>query len=250
MCIILTKPKGIAAPNWDSVVTSCNNNPDGFAVVWHRAGMAEPEIKRTLNKNEFLEYFKPICSDTSASWVLHARIKSAGSIKLENCHCWKDSNTGLVFCHNGTLSLKAHADMTDSETFFRHLYIPAILGGGDANAVVEAVIGASKFAFMTKDGDIVTHGKYVTDAAYPGVQFSNSSYKPYVPTSTKWGNYKNYGGYAYADDYSWEDYDYLYPSHSYNEKKVTRKDVSKLLLANHSWHFYRPNSVSAGKNSK
>lgn len=253
MCIILTKPKGIKSPSWSSVVTSCKQNPDGFAVAWHREGMARPEVKRTLDQKEFLEYMKPITEDDAVSWILHARIKSAGSIKLENCHCWRDEATDLVFCHNGTLSLKAHADMTDSETFFRHLYIPAVRGGGDADAVVEAVIGSSKFAFMKKDGSIVTYGKYVTDAAYPGVQFSNSTYKEYTYSYSK--TY-SYGGYPYTttknkSKYKWDDYAYDYDDYWQGTSAPAKttapapKAESPLLLAHHGWHFFKPNKPAS-----
>ena len=32
-----------------------------------------------------------------------------------------------------------------------------------------------------EDGSIVTYVRYVTDKGYPGVQFSNGSYKEYKP---------------------------------------------------------------------
>lgn len=269
MCIILTKPKGIKAPSWDSITNSCTRNPDGFAVAWFKEGMSEPEIKRTLNKKEFLDYMKPIHEQgENVSWILHARIKSAGSVKLENCHCWRDEKTGLVFCHNGTLTLKPHGDMTDSETFFRYLYVPAVLGGGSADAVVEAVIGSSKFAFMKKDGSIVTHGTYVTDPEFPGVQFSNSTYKAYTATKTKayTGSYyagSGYNGSYYSGDYGPDDYDpYSWDDYGYgdSEEDIPGSGVpavseprrvkvatggTKLLLAHHGWHFFRPNSKSA-----
>lgn len=257
MCIILTKPKGIKSPSWDSVVTSCDRNPDGFSVAWYKDGMECPTIKRTLNKKEFLEYMKPITEDDNISWILHARIKSVGPITLDNCHCWRDESTGLIFCHNGTLSIKAHGGMTDSETFFRNLYIPAINGGGDGAHVVEAIIGSSKFAFMKKDGSIVTYGNYVTDKEFPGVQFSNSTYKP-IPATKSTSKY-SYGGYSYTSSYNYNsawngcsDYDYDDENWYWNAKygkacesvepaKTTVSNMSGLLLAHHGWHFFRAN---------
>lgn len=252
MCIVITKPSGIKSPNWECITQSCTANPDGFAISWFKEGMEQPEVKRTMNRKDFLEYFKPITEDDSISWMLHARIRSAGSIKLENCHCWRDPNTGLVFCHNGTLSIKPNGDMTDSETFFRHLYIPAVLGGGDGNAVVEACIGSSKFAFMKKNGEIVTYGKYVEDAQYPGVKFSNGSYKVHkTPTTTK--TYTNYwgGGYGgwdmddYDDEYGYYDYSGAVTSTTSKaqyKKPEETKQAHSFLIAHHGWHFFRPNS--------
>lgn len=249
MCIILTKPKGIKSPSWQSIVTSCERNPDGFAVAWHKAGMERPEINRTLSKKDFLEYMKPIVEDDNISWILHARIKSVGPINLENCHCWRDEKTELIFCHNGTLSITASAGMTDSETFFRHLYLPVVQGGGNGNQVVEAVIGSSKFAFMKKDGEIVTYGKYVTDAEFPGVQFSNATYKS-IPKSSASSYYKSYGYYNYGSDYDdyYDYYDYEGSDYGYSKKydKEPKSTVcgggNRLLLAHHGWQFFRPNS--------
>lgn len=267
MCIILTKPKGIKSPSWDSVVTSCDRNPDGFAVAWYKDGMECPTIKRTLDKKEFLEYMKPITEDDNISWIMHARIKSVGPITLDNCHCWRDESTGLIFCHNGTLSIQAHGGMTDSETFFRNLYIPAVNGGGNGAHVVEAIIGSSKFAFMKKDGSIVTYGNYVTDKDYPGVQFSNSTYK-HIPAAkstskysyggydykgykynTAWNGsaygYLDYGyNYGYADDDADEDWYWSKHSKDYagtEPAKTTVANTGDLLLAHHGWHFFRAN---------
>jgi hypothetical protein len=264
MCIILTKPKGIKSPSWNSIVTSCERNPDGFAVAWHKAGMERPEVKRTLDKKEFLEYMKPITEDDNTSWVLHARIKSVGPINIENCHCWRDERTDLIFCHNGTLSIKAHGGMTDSETFFRNLYIPAVNGGGDGAHVVEAIIGSSKFAFMKKDGSIVTYGTYVTDKDYPGVQFSNGSYKEYKAPATTISKKYSYGGYgnsykAYYDydyDYGYDEDEYDWRAYGYAQtepepaKTTTSTSGSKLLLAHHGWHFFRSSNNAKASDAK
>jgi hypothetical protein len=154
--------------------------------------------------------------------------------------------------------------MTDSETFFRNLYIPAVNGGGDGAHVVEAIIGSSKFAFMKKDGSIVTYGTYVTDKDYPGVQFSNGSYKEYKPAVTTTKSKYSYGGYsnsykAYYDynyDYDYDDDAYDWRAYGYAQpepepaKTTTSTSGSKLLLAHHGWHFFRSSNNAKASDSK
>jgi hypothetical protein len=154
--------------------------------------------------------------------------------------------------------------MTDSETFFRNLYIPAVNGGGDGAHVVEAIIGSSKFAFMKKDGSIVTYGTYVTDAEYPGVQFSNGSYKEYKAPATTISKKYSYGGYgssykAYYDydyDYGYDDDAYDWRAYGYAQtepepaKTTTSTGGSKLLLAHHGWHFFRSSNNAKASDAK
>ena len=206
MCIILTKPKGVTPPDMKYVVQCCKSNPHGFSVAWHKDGMPCPTIYKTMKENELVEYIKnnKLSEDPSISWMLHARIMSVGKVSLANCHCWREPRLGLTFCHNGTLSIREHGEMTDSETFFRNIFVPCMLGGGNMDDVVQAIIGSSKFAFMRDDGTIKTYGHYVADPDIPGCLFSNSTYKPYVytaPIKSSWG-LSNWGlGYGGGDLY-------------------------------------------------
>lgn len=190
MCIIAIKPREVAYPSYKRVRTMCENNNDGFAIVWHVKG--EPVRNyRTLNEKKFLKKYNEITSTYKAkdvSLFIHARIKTHGTQKLENCHGWIEDKIGLAFAHNGILSIKNRDDMTDSETFFRDIFAPVFeIGGWEAGErAIKACIGTSKFCFMDMYGNIVHYGNYLKGD--DGVLYSNDSYMEH-----SWSRYGVHG---------------------------------------------------------
>ena len=178
MCIIAIKPREVAYPSYKRVKNMCENNSDGFAIVWHVNG--EPVRNyRTLNEKKFLKKYNEITSTYKAkdvSLFIHARIKTHGTQKLENCHGWIEDKIGLAFAHNGILSIKNRDDMTDSETFFRDIFAPIFeIGGWDAGErAIKACIGTSKFCFMDMYGNLIHYGNYIKGD--DGILYSNDSY--------------------------------------------------------------------------
>ena len=178
MCIIIAKARKQQGPTWDAIQTATRRNPDGFALAYSLGKGKEPRIIRSMKRAEVLDVLKGIVNRKAASWILHARIATHGSKRIENCHCWQDADTGLIFAHNGILSVRPEGDMTDSETAFRRLLVPAMqVGGGDAfNAAISAIIGFSKFAVMDHTGEIYLYGSYLEKKE---ASYSNDTYKPY-----------------------------------------------------------------------
>ena len=196
MCIICIKKRGVKFPSMETVKTMCDNNNHGFALVYNYG--QGTKIFRTLNEANFLAEYKRVkkrCSAKKTSLFIHARIKTHGTQRVENCHGWHDDECGLVFAHNGILTGVANRDdMTDSETFFRDLFLPAYAVGGwnIAKRAIQAIIGTSKFVFMDSYGTISHFGDYIEDE---GLLYSNTSYVPYVPryTTRQWSPlYNNY----------------------------------------------------------
>ena len=191
MCIIAIKPREVAYPSYKRVKNMCENNSDGFAIVWHVKG--EPVRNyRTLNEKKFLKKYNEITSTYKAkdvSLFIHARIKTHGTQKLENCHGWIEDKIGLAFAHNGILSIKNRDDMTDSETFFRDIFAPAFeLGGWSAGErAIKACIGTSKFCFMDMYGNLIHYGNYIKGD--DGILYSNDSYM-----ERTWNRYGGYYG--------------------------------------------------------
>lgn len=182
MCIIAIKDAGVQFPTIPTVETMCDHNPDGFAVVWHKAGDTHSRVYRTMDREKFLKRYKMIMSRNdykTTSLYLHARIATHGSLKQSNCHGFVDTKTRLCFAHNGILGIKNRGDLTDSETFFRDYFIPTFRHGGwsEAERLIRDVIGYSKFVFMDGDGNIRRFGNYIKDDA--GVLYSNQSYIDY-----------------------------------------------------------------------
>lgn len=222
------KGVGQAFPSKSEIENCAISNDDGFAIMWNYKGKVQNF--RTLDEKKFLKVYSKISKMDPAqtACVVHCRIKTHGSENVKNCHCWIDKGTGIGFAHNGVLSISNRGDMTDSETFFRDLFIPAYKYGGwpAGERAIEACIGTSKFAFLLPDGTIRAYGQYQQND--DGIKYSNGSWKGYAGSSLCGGK-SYYGGSSYAgggssyagkgysyygDWYDEDDYD-AYPSSYY-----------------------------------
>lgn len=192
MCVIAVKCKGSDFAPLDAIEKCIQTNPDGFSFAWNENG----EIKtfKTMNPTEAMAKYKELSETLNpleTSLVFHARIKSHGSIDIKNCHCWTHGN--IAFAHNGVLSnIKNRDDMTDSETFFRDLFVPAMEGCGldFALKMSRAVIGNTnnKFALVDGNGNV-----YMTSGAYTfiKIQFAGKKGKIYF-SNDYWMPRNNY----------------------------------------------------------
>lgn len=200
MCIIAIKKKGIKFPSVEIVETMCENNPHGFSMVVSDGRKAR--VIRTMNRKKFMDRYKKIIKfydPISTAMYIHTRIKTHGSNRVENCHGWREN--GLIFAHNGILSIANRNDMTDSETFFRDIFSPAYKVGGWklGEKTINAIIGTSKFVFMDDNGNIHHYGNYIED---DGILYSNTTYLPYkYPRVSKKSCGFNYGYSNWWDEY-------------------------------------------------
>lgn len=227
MCIIIAKPMGAQFAPKSNVSRACEANPDGFGIAYYTKGDSSVQVFRTLDVKLFKKRYAEVCKrDPKTTAVLiHARIKTHGTVKLANVHCWADEASGLVFAHNGMLSVKNRDDMTDSETFFRDIFLPVLsFGGWDAaNKAINACIGSSKFAFLNTKGEIFTYGQYIKDR---GVLYSNTSYKERVTTFHS--PYQS-PTYIYGVDYVYDSDEHKYVYKAFVDKKTWDKAYKKYL---------------------
>lgn len=164
MCCLVFKPKGKSLPKENIIRSICEANPDGF-------GFATPtKIFRTLDYNTFVKALKRVSTDEPC--IFHARWATHGSVKVSNCHPFKKD--GVVFAHNGVLSIEPVGDKTDSETAFLYYLLPTIkkygLNSPQTSNVVNHIIGYSKFAIM-KDGKVRLFGNFTQ--LHDGCFYSN-----------------------------------------------------------------------------
>ena len=175
MCIVIAKEKGVKFPPIENIANSCDNNPDGFSVAWAIDGVLRNY--RTMSRKDFLKKCKEIfkLDYKRTACIIHARIATHGTVVLENTHCWIDETTAMAFAHNGILSVSNRGNMTDSETFFRDVFLPiySAYGWDKAEMAINACIGSSKFAFLKANGELRVFGNYNT---LQGVLYSNTSY--------------------------------------------------------------------------
>ena len=237
MCVICIKKMGKKFPSLKSIRNCADANPDGFAMMWNEDGKVK--TYKTLIKEEFLGFYEGFVKDHDhklTSLVIHARIKTHGSLKLANCHCWTAMDDSIGFAHNGILSIANRKDMTDSETYFRDIFVPAFSGSNSdwkvAERTIDAIIGTSKFAFLEGDGTIRHYGHYIK---HQGGLYSNSSYEERVYYTSSRST-----GYSYSgkwDSGTWSAK--FYKDKTYmilNGAKIDKGDISNarwMLMCNY-----------------
>ena len=180
MCVILIIKSGQDIPEKKVLQAMHKANPHGMGFVsrsMHYNGMSFETFYQRLMfvpKNENI--------------IVHFRYATHGSICAKNCHPFHKGR--IWFAHNGILDIKPRGDMTDSETAFRDILYPAMreygLGSDEFDAIVDDIRGSSKFAFMDKDGNVLTYGSYMD---YQGYMVSNLNWTRYIAATPRYAWY-------------------------------------------------------------
>ena len=183
------------------IENSMDANPAGFFMETIRKRRGErPETKsvRTLDRDTLLRFFD--AADKDDEIVFHARIPSRGETNVENVHGWTED--GITFAHNMTITSiddmmkRANWNGTDSEFFFRKLFIPFFRGCGksayaggkfcdEVHNFVQHFVGYSnKFVFIMPDGTVLRYGEWRnepdrrTEDGKVAFYASNATYRP------------------------------------------------------------------------
>ncbi len=166
MCILIVKPRGAKMPPLSILENCAKRNPDGCGLA------TADKTYKAMNFRTFAKHLAKVSTDEAA--IIHFRYATHGSVCRANCHPFRDEQTGIAFAHNGVLSIRPIGNMTDSETAFRYDLLPIIneygLYSREFAATVREIIGGSKFAFITPDGDLRTFGQFIE---YDGCFYSN-----------------------------------------------------------------------------
>lgn len=227
MCVICAAAKKRHMKR-EEVLEAIRRNSAGFFGFTVHDGVRK--TVRTLDDREFVRFFDEDVGDDDP-WVMHARIPSRGEKTLDNVHGWEED--GIIFCHNMTLTSldgmmqDAKWGGTDSEFFFRHVFMPFYRGCGEAayedgrfcqdlDNIVRHFCGTgNKFLFIMPDNRMVRYGTWVSEpdrkeGGECAFYASNSSYRVYMPAWTKSGGpdrpacrRHDCGGWGYDCDYGW-----------------------------------------------
>lgn len=201
----MIKQMGAQFPPKSEIENCCNSNPDGFGAMYVAGGKVK--TFKTMDEKVFLQWYDKFVKKhpVSTPLVCHMRIATHGSKRVENCHPWTDARGLVGFAHNGILTIKNRKDMTDSETFFRDIWLPTYAAGGSkaADKATQACIGSSRFAFLFADGHIERWGDWQQGSIKEGVWYTNGSWAP--RTYVSYGGYGCYGGRSYWDDDKMDD---------------------------------------------
>ena len=171
MCIIIVRPEGVKMPPMAIIARCAALNPHGFGFA------TKDRIYKTLSYSDFMKEIKTI--DKYEAVILHFRYATHGSIKLENCHPFRDDKSGISFAHNGILNIEPYEDMTDSETAFRGVIIPQMRRHGYHSDkfinTVYSIIGGSRFAFIDSNGEYRLFGDFTK---FNDCWYSNRNFTP------------------------------------------------------------------------
>lgn len=214
--------------NREEVLQAIKSNSAGFFGFTLEDG--KRRTIRTLDSKEFMEFYDSVKDDNV--WIMHARIPSRGETNLENVHGWEEE--GIIFTHNMTISAidgmmkRAEWGKTDSEFFFRHIFMPFYRGCGkdaykdgalhpDLDNLVRHFCGLNnKFLFIMPDNKVLTFGEWHKEetrqengkCAFYASNLSYKVYKPAWPEKTEppkaWPAPKMHP-YNYCDDWEGED---------------------------------------------
>lgn len=241
MCVICMAAKK-RHMHREEVQEAMRSNDAGFFMCALRPDGTRETI-RTLDQKEALKFWDETVKDDDA-FVMHARIPSRGPKTLENVHGWEED--GILFMHNMTITdiddmmKRAKWSGTDSEFFFRKIFIPYYRGCGDEaykdgkfcddlnNLITHFVGYSNKFCFIMPDNTVIRYGSWVNEPDRKEgdkVAFwaSNSSYKVF-PTRGKGGGAANAAGFRspYYDDLPGY-YDSYYGYYGYYERQNKKR---------------------------
>lgn len=176
MCIICAAAKK-RFMHREEVLESMRVNPAGFFMAALKPDGTRKTI-RTLNDKEAIGFFDEMVKEDD-TFVMHARIPSRGAKNIDNVHGWESD--GILFMHNMTITdiddmmKRVKWENTDSEFFFRKIFIPYYRGlGGEAykdgkfhpdlDNIVQHFVGYSnKFCFIMPDNKVIRYGNWVSE---------------------------------------------------------------------------------------
>ena len=174
MCIICTKPRGLALPSTAILTRMFQGNRDGFGLAYHHKGDKHVTIlKGAMTAPEASRLIAKIPKPTQANVLLHFRIATEGKVCPENCHPFPLSAkdyylkatsllTPVAIAHNGMVTVKGliekqfikrERQFSDTQKFIKHFF--AGMGMAIFNKQITKLIDeyvGGKFAFLTPQG--------------------------------------------------------------------------------------------------
>lgn len=210
-------------------------NPAGFflaALYKDKDGSPKRDVVRTMDEKEAVDFWKKQPDDREM--VMHFRIPSRGQKSLDNVHGWEED--GILFGHNLTLCdldgmmKRVKWEGTDSEFFFRKIFIPFYRGLGkdaykdgkfhpDLDNLVQFICGCrNRFCFVMPDNTVIRYGDWAGNdptrkvGDEPGFFASNSSYRVFerawpekggAGAGAASGFRDGYGGYGFVGYEHW-----------------------------------------------
>jgi hypothetical protein len=234
MCVVAIKNKGVAFPNDDSIKAMWDANSDGagFMYALDNKVYIEKGFMKLNDLNGAVALLekrlkKKDLNINDIPMVLHFRITTHGGTTPHLTHPFPissqekhlkalDLTCDLGLVHNGIISsVPTQAGLSDTAIYIANVLTPLanlksdFYMSNEGKAIMENTIGASKFAFLDKDGNIETIGDFKkgTKNNTDAILFSNLSHE-WDKTTFAFNNTPNYGyGFDYdVDEFSMKDF--------------------------------------------
>lgn len=233
MCVVAIKKVGVDFPNDDSVKAMWDTNSDGAGFMYALDNKVYIE-KGFMKLNDFngavalleKKLKKRDMTINDIPMVLHFRITTHGGTTPHLTHPFPissqekhlkalDLTCDLGLVHNGIISsVPTQAGLSDTAVYIANVLTPLANIKSDfymtaeGKSIMESTIGASKFAFLDKHGNIETIGDFKKGTKHntEKLLFSNLSHEWDKSTFSTFANY-NYGyHYDSIDEFSMKDF--------------------------------------------
>ena len=187
MCIAIIKPFDTKF-DMETYKHCYGVHPDGWGFALAQDdGTALTVIK---DVSEFSAFQRAIEAYEQHTLLIHFRKSTGGALDQGNCHPFRVGED-LVFMHNGTISCPMSLkDRSDTYNFNENVLKPIydqlgadLVDNEGIRLMAEKYIAYSKIAFLDSSGQhyLWNEKDWVTHA--DGHLYSNTSYKPYKPTT-------------------------------------------------------------------
>jgi predicted glutamine amidotransferase len=178
MCIAILNTEGTLSKK--TLKTCFENNPDGAGFAFSTG--SDLVIFKELKKFDlfYSEYRKARQENKGANFLIHFRIRTHGSVSLNNCHPFK-VNRDTCFIHNGMIDISTKGDLSDTYVFNEMILkkLPSDFTTNESIlTLLETFIGYSKVVLLNTNNSYVILNESL--GHWQGNNwFSNYSYQNY-----------------------------------------------------------------------
>jgi len=196
MCLIISKPKGVALPIKKHLVEAEKNNPDGIGIAYYKNN-GIVRIKKTFRNVHSLYKFLKANITAEDILLIHFRIATSGKVDKGNRHPFpitlnkqllrkEELSCRFAVAHNGVISqYGGHKKYSDSQKFIIDILankrIKYNLLDRSIQKLICSYISPDRLSILTYEGNLILLGKHIEDK--DGCFYSNDSYEE---IDTKW----------------------------------------------------------------
>lgn len=199
MCCIIYRPKDAPEIKKEYIEKIVKKNPHGWGIAY--SDKKEVFVSKSLEMNKAIDEIRRL-EKLNIEFLFHARWATHGDKDLQNCHPY-DLPEAVLF-HNGKINIKCpNKKMSDTWHFCNVIKKRVKRHKKSFQWIINRyknIIGDSRLAFISKNGDVLLHGKW---EELEGCKYSKVNWKYEYTYSS--GNYASTVGYKWSPLSLYED---------------------------------------------